>query len=174
VSTAHLRKLSTDDCETYRSHICRINQAAQCRCSRRAPVKSYRDPHLASPRGEPISLIFLHQCDASPRECTASAAMHLGHYVSIQKPLTGICKSLNGNDQPSSQFHRSMLSTRGVYFTKINRCKILSPRPSLLTDKRKRWQDLPWHGSEIRETKARWNERFSRPAVATNMKYSLP
>lgn len=63
-----------------------------------------RDPRLASPRGEPISLIFLHQCDPRCRERTASAPMHLGHYVPIQKPLTGVCKSLNGNNQPLSQF----------------------------------------------------------------------
>jgi len=29
-------------------------------------------------------------------------------------------------------------------------------------------QNLPWHGSEIRETKARWNGRFSRPRIWNN------
>lgn len=78
--------------------------------------------------------------------------MHLGHYVSIQKPLTDICKSLNANDQPLSQFRRSTLSTCDIHFTEINRYKILFPRCP-------RWSinikdaEFSWYGNEIHETK---------------------
>lgn len=116
----------------------------------------------SSPRGEPISLIFLHQCDASHpryRERVGSYAFRSLQY--LYKSLSPIYANLS-MIKPLSQFHY-----RHVMFTspRSNRYKTLSSR---------RWSinvkdaEFSWHGSEIRETKftstpPRWNRRFPRP-----------
>lgn len=120
-------------------HICRINQAVQCRYSRTESSRKIiprRDTasRFAARRTDFINLLTSMRCPSSPLPWTYRVGSYAFRSFRIYTKASHRCMQISQwQSSTIKPISSELLSTRGVYFTtEINRYKIYSLRDVLV------------------------------------------